>query len=103
MGSVKDVKDSKGFCDEVFTELSGMKKKLVELREGSRGSDNDIVRMFERHLAELIDEIDWKFQILAHSCPYDWKGSADFEDQVQVNEADRAPDSDKFSGGYLGG
>jgi len=103
MGSYKDVKDSKGFCDQVFTELSGMKERIAGMRNDSRGSDNEVVEMFDRHLAELVDEIEWKIQILAHSCPYDWKGSLEFENDVQVNEVERAPDSDRFSAGYLGG
>jgi hypothetical protein len=100
-----DVKGSKGFCDDVYGELIGMKEKMVQLRErsGKEGSDEPIVGLFERHLAELIDAIDWKLQILAHSCPYDWKGSANFEGNVQVDNRDKAPDSDRFSGGYLGG
>lgn len=101
MGSVMDVK---GFCDEVYTELSGSKNRLFELRENARnqGAKNQMIASYERHLTELIEEIDWKLEILSHSCPYDWKGSADFEDSVQVNEAEKSPDVE-FSPGYLGG
>lgn len=105
MAQVMDVKGSKNFCDEAYTELIGIKEKMIRLRDrsGSEGSDKPIVGMFERHLAELVEAIDWKLQILAHSCPYDWNGSASFENDVQVDEADKAPDSDRFSSGYLGG
>lgn len=104
MGSVMDVKGSKGFCDEVFTELSGMKKKIMELRDHSynQAAKNEVIGIFERHLCELADEIDWKLQILSHSCPFDWKGSAEFENAVQVNAAEKLTDTE-FSPGYLGG
>jgi hypothetical protein len=105
MAQAIDVKGSKSFCDDVYGELISMKENMIRLRDrsGKEGSDRAIVGMFERHLAELVDAIDWKIQILAHSCPYDWEGSSDFENLVQVDEGDRAPDSDRFSAGYLGG
>lgn len=101
MGSVMDVK---GFCDEVYTELSGMKKRMIELRDNAlnQGAKNKIIGAYERHLSELVEEIEWKIQILSHSCPYDWKGSDDFEHTVQVKEADRTADAE-FSPGYVGG
>lgn len=99
-----DVKKTGGFCDEVFVELAGMKKKMTELRDyaHSKGADNDVIGMYERHLAELIDEIDWKIQILAHSCPHDWKGSEEFENDVQVDVSEKSRDRE-FSPGYVGG
>ncbi len=103
MASVMNVKESKGFCDEVFTELSSMKRKIVELRDRSAagGVREDIGGgKFGRQLAELADQIDWKLQILSHSCSYDWRGSADYEG-AQV-EAGKAKDAE-FSPGYLGG
>jgi hypothetical protein len=104
MGTSKDVKGTKNYCDEVYAELAGMKNKIVEMRDNSRskGGDNEIIVKYERHLSELVDEIDWKLQILSHSCPYDWEGSAEFENPVQVNEAAKSTDVE-FSGGYVGG
>ncbi len=100
MGSVMN---TKGFCDEVYTELSGMKKRIIELRDNARnqGAKDQATGTFERHLNELADEIEWKLQILSHACPYDWKGSEDFERAVQVNAA-KTGDFD-FSPGYIGG
>ncbi len=105
MATVTDVKGVKAFCDEVYTELTGMKRTLMELQNKTKtiGSEGDVIETFRRHLCEMADEIDWKLQILAHSCPYNWEGSADFEETVQVSAADRAADSDEFSAGYLGG
>jgi hypothetical protein len=104
MATVMDIKSTKVFCDEVYVELAGMKRKLMELQNRTRSlrSEDDVAETFRRHLGEMADEIDWKLQILAHSCPYNWAGSADFENPVQVS-ADRATDSEEFSGGYLGG
>lgn len=98
MGSVMDVK---GFCNEVYDELSGMKRRIIELRESAcnQNAKNETIGAYERHLGELADEIDWKLQILSHSCPYDWKGSTGFEDTVEVSE----PGEEEFSPRYVGG
>lgn len=103
MATVTDVKGGKAFCDAVYQELSGMKKKILELksRSAGEGGEKAIISVFERHLGELADEIDWKIQILAHSCPYDWAGSSEFEHDVQVNPVEGA--RDEFSPGYVGG
>jgi hypothetical protein len=104
MATVMDVKGTNAYCDEAYVELLNMKRKLMDLQNRTRviGPESGVVKTFRRHLSEMTDEIDWKLQILAHSCPYNWEGSADFEDLVQVS-AERSPDSDEFSGGYLGG
>ncbi len=105
MASVLNVKESKGFCDEVYKELTGMKEKLFKLQKQSAaqspGQDID-GGLFSRHLCELADQIDWKLQILAHSCPVDWKGATDFEETAQVDIAVKSKDVD-FSPGYVGG
>lgn len=108
MAMVKDAKKAKGICDNVFTELSGMQKKIMALRDDvtrTYGIENDLIGMFERHLHELADQIEWKLQILSHACSYDWKGSsADeyTENVVSVGPAEK-PAGPDFSGGYLGG
>lgn len=106
MASVMNVKESKEYCDDVYTQLIGMKKNILDLKSrsssGSQASDIDGGK-FSRQLTELADDIDWKLQILSHSCPYGWQGGADYESEAQVDEMGRAPDSDKFSGGYVGG
>jgi hypothetical protein len=106
MATIKDIK--KGFCDEVFTELSGMKERIMDIRDDlarTYGEETGLLGMYERHLRELADQIDWKLQILSHACPFDWKGSAEaeyVENAVSVGPADTSPETD-FSGGYLGG
>lgn len=105
MGTVKDTK--KNLCDDVYTEFSGMKERLVAMRDDFArvyGTDTKIYGLFERHLNELVDQIDWKLQILSHACPYDWKGSGanEYEENtVSVGPAERM--TTDFSGGYLGG
>jgi hypothetical protein len=105
MASVMNVKESKGFCDEVYTTLADMKKKILELKDRSvaKSPGEDIEGgMFGRHLSELADQIDWKLQILSHSCPVDWKGSEDYEETAQVDTIAKFGDVE-FSPGYVGG
>jgi hypothetical protein len=100
-----NVKESKGFCDEVYTELTGMKEKILELknRSAAKSPGEDIEGgMFVRHLNELAGQIDWKLQILSHSCPVDWKGSADYPEEAQVDTKEKSEDSE-FAPGYVGG
>jgi hypothetical protein len=103
MASVMNVKESGVFCDEVFTQLSDIKKKIVELEKRSSAGEmlNDIDGgKFGRQLAELADQIDWRLQILSHSCNHDWAGSVDYEG-AEVDAA--AAKDEEFSPGYLGG
>lgn len=102
MGTTKDIK--KNICDETFTRLADVKEKIVALQEGLvRNYPNEpgIVGVYTRHLGELADQIDWKLQIMAHSCSYDWKGSEEFSEIVEVGPASKMDED--FSPGYLGG
>ncbi len=104
MASVMNMKESKGFCDEVYAELTDMKKRLIGLKNRSvaKSPGQDIEGgMFGRQLSELADQIDWRLQILSHSCPVDWKGAADFEETAKV-DGTVARDVN-FSPGYVGG
>ncbi len=106
MASVLNVKESKEFCDEVYTQLEDIREKIIKLRNRSSagGLTSDIDGgKFVRQLTELADIIDWKLQILSHSCSYDWRGASGYEGDAQVDEMDRASDSDNFSAGYIGG
>jgi hypothetical protein len=105
MASVLNVKENKRFCDEVYAELTDIKKKIMKLkdRSGAKSPGTDIDGgMFGRQLAELADQIDWKLQILSHSCTVDWKGAVDFEETAQVNTMERFGEGE-FSPGYVGG
>lgn len=105
MATMKDIK--KGLCDEVYTELAGMKEKIIALQNKLARSykvEDEIFGLYDRHLHELVDQIEWKLQILSHACPYDWKGSAEAEyeeNTVSVGPAETFETD--FSGGYVGG
>ena len=104
MASVMNRKESKGFCDDVYTQLIDMKEKVLKLKDRSVAgipvSDIDGGK-FSRHLTELADAIDWKLQILSHVCPYDWKGSMEYtENTASVGPVEKIED---FSPGYVGG
>ena len=103
MGTVKDIK--KNYCDDVFTGLSAAKNGIVEMKNNLAGvydTESELFRTYERHLSELIEQIDWKLQILSHACPYDWKGSSEYEEGVSVGPTGTAA-MPEFSGGYVGG
>jgi hypothetical protein len=105
MATVKEI-NGKIFCDTVYTELSGMKKRIDGMREDlarTYGEKTELLEKFDRHLGELAGQIEWKLEILSHACPYDWNGSVEFaENVVSVPRFETAIGPD-FSGGYLGG
>ena len=103
MGSVKDM--SKSYCDDVYMGLSSAKKVIVEMRDNlsrTYGTESEMYKKYARHLCELVDQIDWKLQILSHACPYDWKGSSEYEEGASVGPTG-TPTMPEFSGGYVGG
>lgn len=111
MGTTKNMKQMdeavvQGFCDDVYTELEGMRLKLLALVDElgvSYGEESTPFSTYKRHLMELADQVEWKLQILSHACPYDWKGSVrNVESVVSVKEPERTP-GPEFSGGYIGG
>ncbi len=103
MATIKNIKNN--LCDDVYSGLSDMKEKLVVLRNDlarTYGGEMNVFGLFDRHLRELVDQVDWKLQILSHACPYEWTGSAEYEENtVSVGPADKTLSD--FSGGYLGG
>ena len=105
MATIKNKK--KDLCNDVFSELSGIKEKLVVMRKDiarTYGGETKVFGLFDRHLRELVDQVDWKLQIMSHACPYDWTGSAEAEyeeNTVSVGPIDKTLAD--FSGGYLGG
>jgi len=103
MATMKDIK--KGLCNDVFKDLSGVKDKLLTMRDDlarTKDVEKDVMELFDRHIRELVEQVDWKIQILSHACPFDWKGSADYEENtVSVGPVDKT--NADFSAGYLGG
>ena len=96
----------KAFCDDVYTELAGMRLKIYTMIDEltlTYGSDSEPNRTYQRHLSELAEQIEWKLQILSHACPYDWKGSMEKVEtgaSVQTVDTKTGPE---FSPGYIGG
>jgi hypothetical protein len=107
MANMRDIKIN-SYCDSVSNELSEMKESIHILREGAKrtyGAESEQFHVYERHLCELADMIDWKLQLLMKACPFDWKGTgseADIESVVSVGPSEKFPEID-FSGGYIGG
>jgi hypothetical protein len=103
MATAKNI--SKSICDETFSELENVKDKIRALRSHlvrDYAGEEKILGVYERHLSELIEQIDWKLQILSHSCAYDWKGSSEYEENVvSVGPAEKTIED--FSPGYVGG
>jgi hypothetical protein len=98
--------DVKGYCDKLYTELGGMKKRIDALREelaATEGKDSELFRTHDRHLMDVGEYVDWKLHILEKACPFDWKGEDEgVETVVSVRPAETVTGPD-FSGGYVGG
>jgi hypothetical protein len=91
----------KNICDETFEQLTEVKEKIEALRDSlarNYPGEAGILGVYERHLGELVDQVDWKLQIMSHSCSYDWEGSEEFAETVSVG-----PTEEDFSPGYIGG
>jgi hypothetical protein len=105
MGTVKDIKKTE-YCDEVLNELTFMMQNIHELRgmlEKAYGRDSEVFRVHDRHLVELAEYMDWKLQILATACPFDWKGlGPDVQSEVSVSQPELSAVRDT-AGGSLGG
>ncbi len=105
MATVKDIK--KGFCDDIYTELGDIKGRIEALQgklERTYPTEHELFMLYDRHLHELAEQIDWKLQILSHACSYDWKGSAGTEfDENTVSVGTAESFDGDFSGGYVGG
>ena len=98
---------NKNICDETYFELSDVKDRIIELRDSlgrNFGHDRKILDVYERHLTELADQIDWKLQIMSHSCSYNWLGS-DAEEFMENTVSVGPPEKfgEDFSPGYVGG
>ena len=106
MATAKNI--GKNICDETYSELENVKDKIVALRDHlvrDYAGEGKMLAVYERHLSELADQIDWKLQIMSHSCSYDWKGSEEYDEHgdstVSVGAAEKTEED--FSPGYLGG
>lgn len=105
MATIKDTTE-KGYLKEVYSELEGIKTKLLMLRDDlakSFGRDSRVFREHDRHLLEMGEYIEWKLQVLEKGTAFDWKAAGEnVESTVSVRNPD-TPAGPDFSGGYLGG
>ncbi|HUI46403.1 MAG TPA: hypothetical protein VL122_10535 [Nitrospirota bacterium] len=105
MANVKNIKIN-GYCDEVSEKLMSIKESIHLLQEDAKkvySADSKRLEIYERHLCELADMVEWKLQLLMKSCPFEWKGTdREFDRVASVASTDEIAKSE-FSGGYIGG
>jgi|SRR5208337_574482 len=124
MGSARNVKDIRSYCDVMFDELTDMKSRLLSLADTvdqMEGSNEELVGLSDHgphdhrsHLCDIAKMIDWKLEILTKVCPSDWMKYAAGAEQVSVKAPEKSgkfefdADKSKFdkefaSPGDLGG
>jgi len=105
MATVKDIRVG-DYCTRVYTELSGMKTKLlgfVEEIEAMSGPEKTLVLPHIPHLRDMIGTIEWKLEIITRACPTEWAATLpDVESHVSV-QVPETPSEDAVASGYLGG
>ncbi|MEW6602384.1 MAG: hypothetical protein AB1499_15535 [Nitrospirota bacterium] len=102
MMAVKHI-EIKGYCDTLYMELSGMKKRLSEFVseiENMEGKERNVLNSHKRHLNELIETIEWKLEIFAKSCPIDWsKFGVESETTASVPVIEKDLPTGEYAGG----
>lgn len=104
MATVKDIRVG-SYCTRVYTELSGMKSKLldfIEEIEAMSGPEKTLVMSHISHLRDMIGTIEWKLEIITRVCPTEWAGQLGVETQASV-QVPEAPLDETVASGYLGG
>ena len=105
MASAREIKVG-NYCTRVYTELSGMKSRLlgfINEIESMNGPDKEMLMTHIPHYQDVINTIDWKLEILTKVCPHDWTGFKDVETTASVRLEAGPREKDEVSGGYLGG
>jgi hypothetical protein len=102
MATVKDIRVG-DYCTRVYTELSGMKAKLlnfVQEIEAMRGPEKEMLASQIPHFQYIVDTIDWKLEILSRVCPFEWEGPVGVEKHASVQVLEVPAEGAE---GYLGG
>lgn len=105
MASVKSLEFG-NYCDNVYSELSGMKSRLlgfVKEIEGMKGHDKEMLKSHIPHFHDIVRTIDWKLEILTKVCPFEWVGLAGVERTASVLADEELSREQTVSGGYGGG
>lgn len=104
MATVKDIRVG-DYCTRVYTELSGMKTKLlgfIEEIEAMSGPEKTLVLPHIQHLRDMIGTIEWKLEIITRACPTEWADSLGVETRASV-EMTESLKEESVASGYLGG
>jgi len=104
MATLKDIRVG-DYCTRVYTELSGMKAKLLDFVkeiEAMSGPDKELVITHIPHFRDMIGTIEWKLDIITRACPTGWETRPDVESHASVQLQDE-PSETVAAGGYLGG
>lgn len=106
MATCKDI-GFKNYCDNVYTELTGMKSRLLDLVKNIETKSVPEVEHLKSHVPHLLDivnTIDWKLGIIMRVCPADWKGfTGEFETAETVSVQETGTEREFVAGGYVGG
>ncbi len=96
MARALNIKESKDYCDKLFTELDDIKNRLYDLKMFAEKSTEEHVNVHATLINDIIKTVDWKMEILLRECPVEWKAT---EATPSVQET-----KEQFSaGGYVGG
>ncbi len=105
MASVKDI-EFRNYCDTMYSELSGMKSRLlgfVKEIEGMKGPGKEMLKSHVGHFQDIINTIDWKLEILTRVCPFEWAGYSGVERTVSVPADGELSRQQLTGGGSIGG
>lgn len=105
MASMKNIEFG-NYCDRVYNDLSGMKSRLlgyVKEVEEMKGPEREMLKPHVAHFHDIIRTIDWKLEILARVCPFEWTGFAGVEKTASVPADEALTQEQLVSGGYGGG
>jgi hypothetical protein len=105
MASVGNI-EFRNYCDTMYSELSGMKSRLlgfVKEIEGMKGPEKEALKSHIAHFQDIVRTIDWKLEILTRVCPFEWTGDAGVERTVSVRADEELSREQLISGGYGGG
>lgn len=105
MASVKNI-EFRNYCDTMYSELSGMKSRLlgfVKEIEGMKGPEKEVLKSHVAHFRDIANTIDWKLEILTRVCPFEWTGYPGVERTASVHADEELSREQRVSGGYGGG
>ncbi len=95
------------YCDSLYSELSGMKTRLLDFAgqiEQMKEPEKEQLESHIPHLKEIADTIDWKLEILLKACPYDWREfDKEYESSASVPTPENQGEDESVGGGFVGG